>query len=257
LNIKKIVIGLRHDVDTSFGILKGIPKTIEIERTYGVKSTFFIRVKALEKSGLEGVKILKDIEEEGWEIGLHLDNIWNIKKMPSPLEELKELQSYGFKIYGVTPHGGIFHPKRNIVWYVLDSLGLKYIQGYGECPINIKSIVIPSHITLDWFIKRYGYKDGYNRFIRKLYENLSKWNIGIVMTHPEYMILSPGLINYIGARSKGYKARLLKFLNKLTIPLSTLFRYRVLDDIYRHFLEEHSMYKFMTLYEISELVNNL
>jgi len=255
LSVKRYIIGLRHDVDTSFGILKGIPKTIEIERVYKVRSTFFIRVKALKRSGLEGIKILRNIEKDGWEIGLHLDNIWNIRKMPSPLEELQQLQSYGFKIYGVTPHGGIFHPKRNIVWNVLDSLGLRYIQGYGEYPKNIKSIVIPRHITLDWFIKRYGYKDGYKRFISKLYENLTKYRIGIVMTHPEYMVLSPGLLNYIGARSAGYKARLLKFLNKLTIPLSTLFKYRVLNEIYRLFLEEHRMYEFKTLYEISKLID--
>jgi hypothetical protein len=38
------LVGLRHDLDTVYGLRWGLPKIISIKKKYDAKSTFFVRV---------------------------------------------------------------------------------------------------------------------------------------------------------------------------------------------------------------------
>ena len=42
-----MIIGLRHDLDTVYGLRWGLPKIVSIERKYGVRSTLFAHAEIL------------------------------------------------------------------------------------------------------------------------------------------------------------------------------------------------------------------
>ena len=63
-------VGLRHDLDTVYGLRWGLPKIIAIEEKFGVRSTLFVRVDVVRSE--KDKRALKRIADEGWEIGLHL-----------------------------------------------------------------------------------------------------------------------------------------------------------------------------------------
>jgi len=253
---EKKILGLRHDVDTKIGLLKGVPKVVKIEDKFDVRSTFFIRVKVLKSLNRNAVEMLKDIEKNGWEIGLHLDNTLAIESMKSPQWELNELLKYGFNVKGATPHGGILEASSERVWKVLDTLNLVYIQGYKKPPPGLKSITLPQHITLDWFVRRYGSKKGYRVFLNRLKKRINKDGTAIILTHPEYFVLSTGILGSLRPRGQGFKVKVIKYLNKLTVIPLTLFKVRMLSDVYTRMLSElREEYTFKTLYELSLFIS--
>lgn len=96
-----MIIGLRHDIDTVYGLRLGLPQIISIERKHGVRSTFFVRIDLIKSK--KDVATLKKILDEGWEIGLHLINTDGRPNLIHPMEELNLLQSHlEAPIYGVT-----------------------------------------------------------------------------------------------------------------------------------------------------------
>lgn len=244
-------IGLRHDIDTHIGLMKGLQKVIDIERKYDVRSTFFIRVKVLKNKDREIIRFLHELERDGWEIGLHLDNLWRLPDMDPPEKELEFLRSLGFNIYGATPHGGVYKVNDMRTWKTLESLNLSYIQCTNQVPKEIRTLVIPHHVTLDWYIKKYGESKGYYLFKRKIEDVLTKEGYTVVMTHPEYFILSTGFVGSVGARSLGYRIKVEKIINKMTIPFLTLFGKRLTIEAYDNFLNDFRDYEFLTLYELS------
>lgn len=99
-----MIIGLRHDIDDTYGIRRGLPKVIGLERRYGVKSTIFVRIDVLRSKW--DCEFLRKISREGWEIGLHLANTIGDESLMPPREELRILREIiGVDIYGVTPCG--------------------------------------------------------------------------------------------------------------------------------------------------------
>lgn len=223
----KLVVGLRHDVDSNFfGLRRGLPKVVEIERRFGVRSTIFVRARIVKSK--EDIDYLRELEEEGWEIGLHLDNTINTPNLPLPDEELRFLrEEVGVKIYGVAPHGGLIGWKEGVTWKVMDSLGLDYMEGYGSPPPS-KTKVIPNHISFDIGpIRIYGDGLGYHEFKRALEEELKSKNMTTVLTHPEWFVLSVGL---------PYKN---PFMDRLTKILLTMAKKRMMGPLYQKFLEEY------------------
>jgi len=95
-------VGLRHDLDTVYGLRWGLPKIVSVERKYGVRSTLFARVDIVRSE--KDKHFLKVLASEGWEIGLHLINTVNDLRLISPEDELKRLRELlDVPIYGVTP----------------------------------------------------------------------------------------------------------------------------------------------------------
>ncbi len=214
-----MIIGLRHDIDTSYGLRQGLPKVISLEERYDVRSTFFVRVDILHSD--RDVEILRRILDSGWEIGLHLINTIGDPKLPPPKSELEVLKNFlGDSIYGVTPCGSTIGFKGDTTWRAMDSLGLKYMEGYGLPRFAVNTFVMPTHLSLDiHYVRNFGEVKGYERFKKALLEMLEKNSVAMVLTHPEWFVRSVGGSGLI------------------KIPL-TLLGKKMMNKVYDTFLQE-------------------
>jgi hypothetical protein len=213
------IVGLRHDLDTVYGLKWGLPKIISIEKKYDVKSTLFIRVDVVRSDNDK--RVLKALADEGWEIGLHLINTINDSELMSPEGELKLLRELlDVPIYGVTPCGSTIGFKGDVTWRIMDSLGLKYMEGYGAPDFKANSFVFPTHLSLDiYYVRKFGEKEGYKKFRDDLQKQLEQNRITTVLVHPEGFIRS--------VQSHGL----------LKVPL-TLLRKGMMNKVYDKFLCE-------------------
>ena len=213
------VVGLRHDLDTVYGLRWGLPKIISIEKKYDVKSTFFVRVDVIRSE--KDKCALKRIVDEGWEIGLHLINTINDSGLISPEGELKLLKKLlDVPIYGVTPCGSTVGFKGDVTWRIMCSLGLKYMEGYGMPDFKVDTFVFPTHLSLDiHYVRNFGEKEGYQKFKEDLLQQLSQNGIATVLVHPE------GFVRSVGGN------RLMK------IPL-TIIRKKMVNKVYDKLLFE-------------------
>jgi len=214
-----MIVGLRHDLDTVYGLRWGLPKIISIEKKHDVKSTFFVRVDVIRSD--KDKRVLKRIADEGWEIGLHLINTINDSGLLSPEGELRLLKKLlDVPIYGVTPCGSTIGFKGDVTWRIMDSLGLKYMEGYGMPEFKVNCFVFPTHLSLDiHYVRNFGEKEGYQKFKEDLLQQLSQNGIATVLVHPEGFVRS--------VQSHGL----------LKIPL-TLLRKGMMKSVYENFLCE-------------------
>lgn len=214
-----MIVGLRHDVDEVYGLRSGLPKIISIEKKYGVKSTFFVRVDVV-RSDVDR-HALKKIADEGWEIGLHLINTIGTPDLMSPEDELKLLRKLlDVPIYGVTPCGSTLGFKGDVTWRIMDSLGLKYMEGYGLPEFKVNTFVFPTHLPLDiHYVRNFGEGKGYQKFREDLLQRLNQNRIATVLIHPEWFVRS--------VQGHGL----------MKIPL-TLLRRGIMDKVYDKFLSE-------------------
>ncbi|MGC8988268.1 hypothetical protein [Infirmifilum sp.] len=228
-----MIVGLRHDIDNTYGLRKGLPKLVEIEDKLDLRSTFFVRVDVIQSR--EDERALRRIEDEGWEIGLHLVNTIGTPALPSPQEELERLRRV-FEIHGVTPCGKTIGFKGEVTWRVMDSLGLKYMEGYGEPGFPVRTFVMPTHLSLDiYYVRRFGEKRGYSLFKADLLRMLGERGVATVLVHPEWFVRSVG-----GAGA--------------TKAVMTILGIKMLNNIYRTFLQEFSgvikFMKYIDLYQV-------
>jgi len=176
-----LIIGLRHDVDNVYGLRWGLPKVVSIEKKLSVKSTFFVRVDIIRTD--KDCKVLRQIVDDGWEVALHLINTTNDLKLPSPRGELELLRKLlGVPIYGVTPCGKTIGFKGEVTWRTMDSLGLEYMEGYGVPDFSVKTLVMPTHLSLDiYYVRKFGEEEGYRRFRRDLLHKLEEDGLATVL----------------------------------------------------------------------------
>jgi len=214
-----MIVGLRHDLDTVYGLRWGLPKIISIEKKYDVKSTFFVRVDVIRSD--KDKRALKRVADEGWEIGLHLINTINDSQLLFSEGELKLLKKLlGVPIYGVTPCGSTIGFRGDVTWRVMDSLGLKYMEGYGMPDFKVDTFVFPTHLSLDiHYVRNFGEKEGYQKFKVDLLQQLSQNGIATVLVHPEGFVRS--------VQNHGL----------MKIPL-TLLRKGMMKSVYENFLFE-------------------
>jgi hypothetical protein len=215
----RMFVGLRHDLDTVYGLRWGLPKIISIEKKYDVKSTFFVRVDVVRSD--RDKRVLKEIADDGWEIGLHLINTVNDSALMSPEEELKLLiKLLEVPIYGVTPCGSTIGFKGDVTWRIMDSLGLEYMEGHGMPDFKVDTFVFPTHLSLDiHYVRDFGEKKGYQKFKEDLLLLLKSEKPATVLVHPEGFLRS--------VQSRGL----------LKIPL-TLLRRGMMNKVYETFLFE-------------------
>ena len=213
------IVGLRHDLDTVYGLRWGLPKIISIEQNYAVRSTFFVRIDVIRSD--KDKRALKKIADEGWEIGLHLINTINDSRLISPEDELNLLKKLlDVPIYGVTPCGSTIGFKGDVTWRIMCSLGLKYMEGYGMPDFKVDTFVFPTHLSLDiHYVRNFGEKEGYQKFKEDLLQQVSQNGIATVLVHPEGFVRS--------VQSHGL----------LKIPL-TLLRKGMMNKVYERFLCE-------------------
>ena len=213
------IVGLRHDVDTVYGLRWGLPRIVAIEKKCGVRSTLFVRVDVVRSE--KDKRSLKALADDGWEIGLHLINTVNDSGLMSPEGELKRLKELlDVPIYGVTPCGSTFGFKGDVTWRIMDSLGLKYMEGYAMPDFKVDTFVFPTHLSLDIsYVRNFGEKKGYQKFKEDLLQQLSQNGIATVLVHPEGFVRS--------VQSHGL----------LKIPL-TLLRKGMMKSVYENFLCE-------------------
>lgn len=229
-----MLIGLRHDVDSRHGMEKGIPVVVRTENRVDARSTFYVRAALLRRTSREIVNYLLKLQDDGWEIALHLDNTTGSQDLPAPKEELDVLRGAGFEVYGVSPHGGVIGFRGDETWRVMDSLGLKYMAGYGVPKIPVRTRVAPPHIALEHYVRR-GWS--LNDFLRDLL-SLAVRNEGkaIIQSHAEYFHFSMGVLAPDKPRAAGAVVRLLKTINKLTVALLTPLRLLTLNGPYSEVL---------------------
>ena len=214
-----MIIGLRHDVDTVWGLRRGLPKVITIEKKHDVKSTFCIRVDVLRSD--KDCAILRQIVGEGWEIALHLINTIDDSRLSSSRNELERLKELlDVPVYGVTPCGTTIGFKGEITWRVMDALNLDYMEGYGVPEINVETFVFPTHLSFDiYYVRSFGEKEGYRRFVNDLMHKLKEEELATVLVHPEWFVRTVG----------GH--------GLIKIPL-TLLRKKMMNQVYEKFLSD-------------------
>ncbi len=163
-------------------------KIIAVERKYGVRSTFFVRVDVIRSK--RDSRMLNEIAERSWEIGLHLINTVNDSRLMTPADELKLLRKLvSAKIHGVTPCGSTIGFKGDVTWRIMDSLGLDYMEGYGMPDFKVNSFVFPTHLSLDiHYVRNFGEREGYQRFKADLLHRLEQNELATVLVHPEWFV---------------------------------------------------------------------
>jgi len=100
---------LRHDIDFS---LQAALKMAHLERTLGIRSTYFVHFSSRFYNLLEGnnVRILKQISKLGHEIGLHYYpaqyRLYNQNQKKTLEREIQLLEHLlGKKVYSIAKHG--------------------------------------------------------------------------------------------------------------------------------------------------------
>ncbi|MFB0523767.1 MAG: hypothetical protein ACETV1_08450 [Candidatus Bathyarchaeia archaeon] len=185
-----LIVGLRNVIDNHYGLSHGLSKVVSIEKKHDVRSTFFVRVDVIHSQ--RDCRVLKEIADGDWEVGLHLINTVNDSRMMSSVDELERLKNLlGIEIHGVTPCGSTIGFKGEVTWKTMDSLGMKYMEGYGKPNFETRTFVFPTHLSLDIrYVREFGEREGYRRFKEELQRMRDQNKVATVLVHPEWFVRS-------------------------------------------------------------------
>jgi len=94
---------IRKVIDEGFNPYYGVPKIMEIEEKFGIRSTFFFRPKYDDGSGVEKYeKIIKSLLFHGWEVGLHSNDTSTLEEVTKEKRLLEK--ATGKPVYGSRVH---------------------------------------------------------------------------------------------------------------------------------------------------------
>ena len=248
LNSKKIVIGLRHDVDVDLNVAYEFSK---IESNLGFRSTYFILHTApyyladqnnMAVHSEKIIPILKKMQnEKHFEIGWHndlvtLQVIYNIDPVVFLHNELSWLRSNGLKIYGTAAHGSsyckIYHYMN---FYFFQECSYPILVGRENnvtVPKDGKLITIKKGQLSDFKLEYEAYFLNNNKaYSDAVINDGVRWNIGML----DLSLLKPGdriiiLLHPIHWHKGSENAKIEKFSivgQKLSYIDSTNFRISV------------------------------
>jgi len=248
LDSKKIVIGLRHDVDVDLNVAYEFSK---IESNLGFRSTYFILHTApyyLEDQNNMAVHsekiipILKKMQnEKHFEIGWHndlvtLQVIYNIDPVVFLHNELSWLRSNGLKIYGTAAHGSSYCKTYHYMnFYFFQECSYPILVGRENnvtVPKDGKLITIKKGHLSDFKLEYEAYFLNNNKaYSDAVIKDGVRWNIGML----DLSLLKPGdriiiLLHPIHWHKASENAKIEKFSivgQKLSYIDSTNFRISV------------------------------
>ena len=94
---------IRKVIDEGFNPYYGVPKIMEIEEKFGIRSTFFFRPKYDDGSEVEKYeKIIKSLLFHGWEVGLHSNSTSTLEEVALEKRLLEKVA--GKPVYGSRVH---------------------------------------------------------------------------------------------------------------------------------------------------------
>ena len=121
----------------------------------------------------------------------------------------------------------------------MDSLNLQYIEGHGILNVELKTFMMPAHLSLDiYYVRKFGEKEGYHKFKEDLTQELDLHKYATVLVHhPEWFVRS------VGGHGLIY------------IPL-TIMRIKMMNKIYSKFIREFiNKAKFMRYLEMFQILS--
>jgi|WetSurMetagenome_2_1015567.scaffolds.fasta_scaffold16650_2 hypothetical protein len=242
-NPRKIIIGLRHDVDNDLNIAY---KFSQIESNLGFRSTYFIlhsapyylvNVNNMEVHSNEIIPILKSMQnEKHFEIGWHndlvtLQVIYNINPVTFFHSELNWLRSNGIKIYGTAAHGSSYCKTYHYLnYYFFEECSFPVVLNRENnifVPRDGKSIKLIKGKLSDFGLQYEAYFLNNNKaFSDATVTNGIRWNIGmldlsqlqpgdraIVLLHPIHWHKASVLANIDAFSIRGQKSSTIDTIN--------------------------------------------
>ena len=205
LNSKKIMIGLRHDVDVDLNVAYEFSK---IESNLGFRSTYFILHSApyylADQNNMAVhsdriIPILKKMQNENhFEIGWHndlvtLQVIYNIDPVVFLQSELKWLRSNGLQIMGTAAHGSSYCKTYHYMnFYFFQECSYPILVGRENnitVPKDGKQITIKKAHLSDFNLEYEAYFLNNNKaYSDAVIQQGVRWNIGMLDLHQ----LKPG-----------------------------------------------------------------
>ena len=202
---KKIVIGLRHDVDVDLNVAYQFS---QVETDLGFHSTYFILHSAayylenpnnMEVHTNKILPILKSMQnDKHFEIGWHndlvtLQIVYNINPVTFLHNELNWLRSNGIKIYGTASHGSTYCKTYHYLnYYFFEECTYPVVTTYVNnisVPKDGKSITILKGKLADFNLQYEAYFLNNNKaFSDATITNGIRWNIGML----DLSLLQPG-----------------------------------------------------------------
>jgi hypothetical protein len=196
-NDRKIVIGLRHDIDNDLNVAYQFS---EVEYKLGFRSTYFILHSApyylansnnMNVHSEKIIPILKTMQDKRhFEIGWHndlvtLQIIYNINPVTFLHNELNWLRSNGINIFGTASHGSnyckVYH---YINYYFFEECTFPVVTNFNNnvtVPVGSKNITLIKGKMNDFGLKYEAYFLNNNKYFSdaKLTDGV-RWNIGML-----------------------------------------------------------------------------
>jgi hypothetical protein len=231
-NDKKIVIGLRHDVDVDLNVAYQFS---QVETNLGFRSTYFILHSApyylenpnnMEVHTNKIIPILKNMQnDKHFEIGWHndlvtLQVVYNINPVTFLHNELNWLRSNGIKIYGTASHGSAYCKTYHYLnYYFFEECTLPVVTTFVNnitIPKDGKSITMIKGKLADFNLQYEAYFLNNNKaFSDAMITNGIRWNIGML----DLSLLQPGdRVIILLHPTHWHKASVLTNIDSFSIP---------------------------------------